>query len=541
MSSVCSTIYNSIALAKASGYPILLMAPPGWGKTTLVKSWAAANNYHCEILNGARFEAEAIEGYQVNEPGKDALVHKNPSWYQRILEKDAEGIPTLLFCDELSGCKSQTQNAMLNLMDGGRTIGENKTLPTSTLVVAASNYADEVPEHCTIVPANLNRFCIINLLADIDPLDLVDEFMTDQDSVIDPKMNIAPISDKLQAIIDEKMHILTRNLIKEYSDKDSSKGYLDILTPNIADLFHDCKQGALYNFVSGRTMSNFKKVITGYVALGLNDESFMKKISRGFFGVGTGHFVNQAQLNSYNSSIDNSIKSVLKELKREVVAEKKVKFDYGKEDIPNTVAQILSYKEESKNLMGDTESEKKQMLNELEKTIKTKYSKVAETVFKLEDDSVFRSKFFTDFESVFELLHGVEKVPDGIVTFAQVYDAYYSQLIKKSTFPNVSQQGAFVNYKSSLYRCSSLAIRAGEKMPVTPEEIADYVKYEKIIQVGITSNYSKKLYKMFYNTKVNGDQIFDVVDNYLPIYFDKTGKLVAEDWSTLRDKVMMKK
>lgn len=541
MDSICSTVYNTLALAKASGYPMLLMSPPGWGKTTTVKNWAAANGYHCEILNGARFEAEAVEGYQVNEAGKEALVHKNPSWFQRIWEKEREHIPTLLFCDELSGAKVQTQNALLNLLDGGRTIGEGKKLPDSTLVVAASNYAENVDERCTIIPSNLNRFCIINLLEDIDPLDLVGEFLTDRDSSISPKFEINDLPKEVKDLIDNKFMILTKNLVKEYMDRDNSKGFIDILHPNVSDLYHDCPQGELYNYVSGRTMSNFGKVICGFVSLGLNDENFMKKISRGFFGIGTGHFVNKAQINSYNSSIDNSIKSILSEIKGMVRSEKRASFNYGKEDPTTLVAQILSYKEESKNLLGDTASEKKKMMDELSKMISEKYSKVAENVFKFEKDVAYRSKFFSDFEAIFELLHGEEKIPTELVTFAQVYDAYYSQLIGKQLFPNVSQQGAFKNYSSSLYRCSILALRNGEPLPKNEKEIADYVKYEKIIQVGVTSNYSKKLYKMLYNSKVHGDQIFDVVEGYSPIYFTKDNKLVTKDWSTLREDAMMKK
>ena len=541
MSSVYSTITTAIEIAKNTKIPFLFMSSFGFGKTTIIKKWAAENDYHCEILNGARFEPEAVEGYQVNEPGKEALVHKNPSWFQRIWDKEKEGIHSILFCDELSGGRTQTQNALLNLLDGGRTIGENKCLPESTIVIAASNYADNVPENC-ITSGNLNRFCIVNLLEDVSQFDIVDEFLTDVDEKASIKFEKTELDDETKTKLNEKIHIMFKEAVKSYSDRDSSKGFIDMRAPIIQDLYKESPQGELYNFISGRTMSMMSKFITSYFSLGINDSDFLKKCTRGFIGIGTGHFINRAQVNSFNSVIDNSVKSIISEIRGSLTAKKDKSFDlYGKENISTTVAKITSSSEEIVSLVGDSTSEKETLKEELAKQIKEKYMTIAENLSKIEKDPKFRSEFFTDFESILELLHKEEFVPEEIVTFAQCYDAYYSQLIGKSLFPNVSTQGAFKNYSSSLYRCSILALKDGEKLPKTAKEIFEFVKNEKIIQVGITQNYSKKLYKMLYFTKVHGDNIFDTVDGYSPIFFNKDKKLEVKDWATVREEAMLRK
>ena len=540
MNTIRTTIENSLAMAKDSQVPFLLMGPFGFGKTTQIKHWAADNGYHCEILNGARFEAEAIEGYQVNEPGSDSLVHKNPSWFERIWQKEKEGIRSVLFCDELSGGRVQTQNALLNLLDDGRTIGEGKKLPKSTIVIAASNYYDNVPDQCTITSGNLNRFCIINMLDGMTQADIVDEFFDDEEEKLEVKDKKFEMSDSVKSELNTKLKNLFKEVIKQYSDPDSSKGFIDMRFPNVKNLYEEAPQGELYNFISGRTMSFTKRVLTSYITLGIEDFDYLKKCLKGLVGVGSGHFVNKAQITSFNSVFENSIKTIISEITRsakEKIGKEKFSL-YGKEDISTKVNMICSFSEETQNLVGNTSKEKEDLKKELAKLVSDKYMTVAETLFKIENDSKFKSEFFTDFESIFELLHKESKVPAEIVTFAQVYDAYYSQLIGKQLFPNVTSQGAFKNYPSSLYRCSILALKDGEELPKTSKEFSEYVKYEKIIQVGITQNYSKKLYKMLYNSKVHGDAIFDVVENYSPIIFNKEKKLEVKDWPTLREEAM---
>lgn len=537
MSSICNTIYNTLKLAEKSRYPFLLMSPPGFGKTTIIKNWAAANGYHCEILNGARFEPEAIEGYQVNEPGCESLVHKNPSWFSRIWENHNKGIPSVLFEDELSGARIQTQNAMLNL-NFDRTIGENKYLPEDTIIIAASNYADNISSTNKIISANLNRFCIINLLEDLDPQDLLKEFLTDIDSKI--KYNSKPkaeVTDEIVNTFTEKFSEFSKNLVKEYSDTSSSKGYIDILAPNIQDIFSDCAQNALYNFLSPRTISNLKRILLDYLALDIKDNDFLKKVIKGFIGFGTGHFVNSSQIKSYNTVVFNSIKTIMQETSG--IITKSAKVTSNTEDISDLVNEIRVYKEENKSLSKDTRIVKEELMNALVQNVTKKYSKIGATLLKISNDKQAKAEFIADYESIFELLYTEDIVPSEIVTFAQCFDAYYSQLIGKKTFPNVSDQEAFRNYKSSLYRCSVLAIRNDLEIPSSEKEIEDFVKYEKILQVGVTVNLSKKLYKMLYNTSVYGDSIFDVVEDYSILIFED-GSLVKKNWTELRDKLLKK-
>ena len=110
------------------------------------------------------------------------MTTKNPTWYQTIINKQKEGIPCILFIDELSVCPSLVQGALYRLIFE-RTIGNGNTLPDDCVIISAGNFKENLPSYCDITSPSLNRFCVINLCPD-NYMDFLDEFSQDEEERI---------------------------------------------------------------------------------------------------------------------------------------------------------------------------------------------------------------------------------------------------------------------------------------------------------------------------------------------------------------------
>lgn len=178
--SVNVSIFSALKVGeKAKNVPVLLMSNPGMGKTTTVAIFAEHRGYHLQLLKGNSTSETEIIGYDVVPtlemkesglaPDVKTTVHLRPSWFSQILEKEKQGIPSLLFLDEITTAPEHVQAALLQLVFE-RKVGD-EDLPESTLVVAAGNYIQNLSNQMNLIPPLMNRFLIYNITADDTDLD----------------------------------------------------------------------------------------------------------------------------------------------------------------------------------------------------------------------------------------------------------------------------------------------------------------------------------------------------------------------------------
>lgn len=165
------SIFTVLKVSEMSGVPVLLMSNPGIGKSTTVSMFAEVRGYHLELLRGNSTSETEILGYDVADTSvnSETTKHLRPSWFTNILEKEKEGIPTLLFLDEITTANSFVQAALLHLVFE-RKVGK-EPLPKSTLIVSAGNYAQNLDHNMNMLPPLMNRFLIFNIIPKVSDLD----------------------------------------------------------------------------------------------------------------------------------------------------------------------------------------------------------------------------------------------------------------------------------------------------------------------------------------------------------------------------------
>jgi MoxR-like ATPase len=137
---------------------VLLLSPPGVGKSDVVRQAAAEAGLDCKSLLGTQIAPEDVSGVpriigerSVFCPPR-VLLPENPSKF-------------CLFLDELPACAPDVQKAFYSLLLERR-IGEY-TLPEGTWVVAAGNRAEDKALVRTISSALVNRVLILNVRIDV--------------------------------------------------------------------------------------------------------------------------------------------------------------------------------------------------------------------------------------------------------------------------------------------------------------------------------------------------------------------------------------
>jgi MoxR-like ATPase len=137
---------------------LLILSPPGVGKSDVVRQAAAEEKLECKSLLGTQIAPEDVSGVpriigerSVFCPPR-VLLPENP---QRFC----------LFLDELPACSPDVQKAFYSLLLERR-IGEY-FLPEGTWVVAAGNRAEDRALVRTISSALVNRVLILNIRIDV--------------------------------------------------------------------------------------------------------------------------------------------------------------------------------------------------------------------------------------------------------------------------------------------------------------------------------------------------------------------------------------
>jgi hypothetical protein len=156
---------ETVTLSQAAGLvaalahqeSVLLLSPPGVGKSEMVAQAAANNGLTCRSLLGTQIAPEDVSG--VPKIVGERSVFCPP----RVLLPETPE-PFCLFLDELPACTPDIQKAFYSLLLERR-IGEH-SLPPGTWVVAAGNRVEDRALVRTISSALINRVILLHVRVD---------------------------------------------------------------------------------------------------------------------------------------------------------------------------------------------------------------------------------------------------------------------------------------------------------------------------------------------------------------------------------------
>ena len=416
MMTIRQEIFNALALTKytvelsnktrgtdneRTSVPFILMSAPGYGKTTIIKQWCEQNGYHLETLIGSRFTPEEIMGYQVNEPGSKELVHKNPKWYSRLMEKHTKGIPTVLFADEVTATPMQTQGPFFDLIFS-RTSGDGNRLPDDTLIIAAGNYALNLSTEHNVLSPLINRFCIINLQSGRSSLDVINEFLKKPENPeVKPGIEV---TDELREKIADKVYDLWKKLIASYSDRDSANGVIDFQNQDFGNIYQD-SENEMLNFWTGRTISNYSSLVEAMIANKMTQKEYIKLVTDGCGGNGTCTFANEEQRDKYRQVLANSTFSIINDVLTglQMTKARTKTLNASTATIAELTQDFIMNKEMITDLFADTSD-----FITLYTKIVDKYSNVINTVKALPSmNEQQRAEFIADMDAIQELFTAV--------------------------------------------------------------------------------------------------------------------------------------
>jgi hypothetical protein len=149
---------RTLIRAMAHEQSLLLLAPPGIGKSDIVFEAAREAGLPCRSLLGTQIAPEDVSG--VPRIVGERSVFCPP---RTLLPED--GGPFCLFLDELPACAPDVQKAFYSLLLERR-IGEF-ALPAGSWVVAAGNRVQDRALVRSMSSALVNRVTVLNLRADV--------------------------------------------------------------------------------------------------------------------------------------------------------------------------------------------------------------------------------------------------------------------------------------------------------------------------------------------------------------------------------------
>jgi hypothetical protein len=368
-------------LSRISGVPMLYLGNPGMGKTTIVNLWAKHNGYHVESLIGSAFDRSEILGYMVNDgAGCEYLRTKAPEWFHTITELEKNGIPSVLFIDEIAGAPKDVQASLYRLIFE-RTIGNGQKLPESTIIASASNYKDNLPSMCDITAPNLNRFCLINF----GPQSfegLYTEFLQKADAIEKflPDFDHRELSEEIK----EKASLAVRGIFEKlnstYYAKDSSKSQLNFANKRLNNVFTGeySKNGEVYNFISGRTIGYFWDIFCAMYSIGLSNAEYIGKFIDGLIGLGFNSFSDIQELNAYRKFIRELTKDALNELWGKKKKQKTFSYN-SKLSLAENIDALITLQDKLES--EEAEEACMQIVSEIEAEFKTDTDSISKLLF----------------------------------------------------------------------------------------------------------------------------------------------------------------
>jgi hypothetical protein len=157
-----AAVVEALALAVAARVPVLLWGAPGTGKTSVVRSLAAAFELPIETVIASIREPSDFAGLPIvsRDHGEPRVDFAPPRWAHRLA---AEG-RGLLFFDEISTAPPAVQAALLRVVLE-RTVGD-LVLPDGITVVAAANPPEQAASGWELSAPLANRFCHLDWVVD---------------------------------------------------------------------------------------------------------------------------------------------------------------------------------------------------------------------------------------------------------------------------------------------------------------------------------------------------------------------------------------
>ena len=149
---------KSIIKSLAQKQSVLLLSPPGVGKSDSVMQAAADAGLECRSLLGTQIAPEDVSG--IPRIVGERSVFCPP---RVLLPEDPK--PFCLFLDELPACTPDIQKSFYSLLLERR-LGEHP-LPKGTWVVAAGNRAEDRSLVRSLSAALINRVIILNVRVDV--------------------------------------------------------------------------------------------------------------------------------------------------------------------------------------------------------------------------------------------------------------------------------------------------------------------------------------------------------------------------------------
>jgi DNA polymerase III delta prime subunit len=159
------TIRNSIAIIEECykvDTPVMLMGPPGIGKTTSVIAAAKKLGISCRIEEGSSLDPTDVRGVLIPDMETRESFYTIPGIYP---VKD-DGEKGFLCIDELGGCMPATQKPLQSLFDL-RKVG-NHELRKGWLPVGTGNYASDGAGAFALLTSFSDRMVVLNVKPDFN-------------------------------------------------------------------------------------------------------------------------------------------------------------------------------------------------------------------------------------------------------------------------------------------------------------------------------------------------------------------------------------
>lgn len=162
MNKIITTVTLSEAQEMIKAYKsflsVLLLAPPGVGKTEMVMQAARDEGLPCRSLLGTQIAPEDVSGIP-------RINGKRVTYYPPRLIVPEDDKPFVLFLDELPNSAPDVQKSMLSLLLEHR-VGEFP-LPKGTWVVAAGNRLEDRSYVRPLSAALVNRVIVLSVRVDV--------------------------------------------------------------------------------------------------------------------------------------------------------------------------------------------------------------------------------------------------------------------------------------------------------------------------------------------------------------------------------------
>lgn len=144
--------------------PVMLVGPPGVGKTATVREIADSMGYEVITLIGAQLDPTDVKGLPkgeklgITEDGKEiyGTVDMSPWWQVRILREKK----IILFLDEFSNTPGATRSAFLVMLQN-REFPNGQKMPDDTIIVGAMNSTEEASDGFELDQPTTNRITFL--------------------------------------------------------------------------------------------------------------------------------------------------------------------------------------------------------------------------------------------------------------------------------------------------------------------------------------------------------------------------------------------